>query len=87
MTMTPPNFESDQRELADLRSALRMMGLDPERLAAFVSDDRDRASKTMLLTSLSITVDERKLQGSDVPAWNRWLDLLRNKNAEAAEQE
>ncbi|MGJ7523342.1 hypothetical protein ACSFA0_22865 [Variovorax sp. LT1P1] len=49
-------------ELAGLRRAVRMMGVDPARLASFGSADGDAVSKAILLQNVGL--DEMRLRAA-----------------------
>ena len=68
----------EHEELNALRDALRMMGLDPSKVAAFVASPGDDVSKAHLLGC--ITLDEARLVetgATNLDGWREWWGRLR----------
>nr|WP_317623855.1 hypothetical protein [Acidovorax sp. SUPP3334]BDH38415.1 hypothetical protein AVHM3334_23450 [Acidovorax sp. SUPP3334] len=70
----------EKLELDALRAALRMMGLDPKKVANFVSEDGDHVCKAVLLRCVNL--DEAKLrevagERTNMEGWRSVWSLLR----------
>lgn len=74
----------EQTELAALRAALRMMGLDPTKVAAFVAEPTDFACKAILFDCVGL--DEAKLvarvgDAASFEGWRAYWDQLQCADA------
>lgn len=70
----------EKDELAALRKAFRMMGLDPSKVASFVSEEADSVCKAILFRCVGVTEEALRTaagEGSNIAGWKAAWDGLR----------
>lgn len=78
--MTPWDFiELIMDRLTALEEAIRMMGLDPSKVARFVSSPHDACCKSILFAAMGIDETRLKARARNAPPdkWREMLDTLR----------